>query len=49
MQEVVRLYFTRLLEDTIGACPAGPAFDLAMSSVGLTTRNVLAQTKVRKL
>jgi hypothetical protein len=47
LQEVVQLYYTRLLEDTIGACPAGAALDLAMSSLGLTTSNVLSQTKVR--
>jgi hypothetical protein len=47
MQEVVHRYYTRLLEDTIGARPAGPALDMAMASLGLTPSNVKAQTKVR--
>jgi hypothetical protein len=46
MQEVVHRYYTRLLEDTIGARPAGPALDMAMASLGLTPSNVKAQTKV---
>jgi hypothetical protein len=46
LQEVVHNYYTRLLEDTIGARPAGAALDLAMSSLGLTPSNVHAQAKV---
>lgn len=49
LQEVARLYYTRLLEDTMWACPAGAALDLAMSTLGLTTSNVLSQTKVRPM
>lgn len=45
-QEVVKLYYTRLLEDTVGVCPAGPAVDLAMASLGLTSSNIREYTKV---